>query len=170
MCGQPGRCIEELCRLPTYRIPRQVSAGPGPLVGVPQLACTFAASVWFWDHPCVHWARLLSAAAACRSFMDAVADKLFVVEGDGPVRMFDGQFSEVGARLPADGFAVTSSGLADLQERFKTCTAAQWSRTDVKRCHCSTWICWGTWRSLAAKLRGTQVPRGVLHQGTEQQR
>ena len=33
--------------------------------------------------------------------MDAVADKLFVVEGDGPVRMFDGQFSEVAARLPA---------------------------------------------------------------------
>ncbi len=32
--------------------------------------------------------------------MDAVADKLFVVEGDGPVRMFDGQFSEVAAHLP----------------------------------------------------------------------
>ena len=46
--------------------------------------------------------------------MDAVADKLFVVEGDGPVRMFDGQFSEVVACLPAVWFDITLPGLTGL--------------------------------------------------------
>ena len=51
---------------------------------------------------------MLSADDACRSFMDAVADKLFVVEGDGPVRMFDGQFSEVAAHLGLLQYCVAS--------------------------------------------------------------
>lgn len=67
---------------------------------VPWLACTFAAAQCMSENHCVHQAPLLNANDACRSFMDAVADKLFVVEGDGPVRMFDGQFSEVAAHLP----------------------------------------------------------------------
>eukprot|EP00891_Asterochloris_glomerata_P001478 jgi/Astpho2/1478/fgenesh1_pm.00026_%23_6_t len=41
-----------------------------------------------------NYAGCLLVVSHDRSFMDAVADKLFVVEGDGPVRMFDGQFSE----------------------------------------------------------------------------